>query len=83
MNFYEGVEVVFGTLSASAEVHRLGATHTLVQRSSVVWSFLGIVLVLMPAKSNTDCGLSGCTKMFCPWVYQLNNFQSLKKKTYQ
>ena len=31
MNFYEGVEVVFGTLSASAEVRTLGATHMLVQ----------------------------------------------------
>lgn len=31
MNFYEGVEVVFGTLSASAEVRTLGAMHMLVQ----------------------------------------------------
>ena len=35
MNFYEGVEVVFGTLSASAEVRRLGATHTLLRRRAV------------------------------------------------
>ena len=27
MNFYEGVEVVFGTLSASAEVRSVPATH--------------------------------------------------------
>ena len=50
MNFYEGVEVVFGTLPASAEVHRLGATHTLVQCNSVVCICPGTVLVLVPLK---------------------------------
>lgn len=44
MNFYEGVEVVFGTLSASAEVRRLGAMHTLLRRSAIVCIYLGTVL---------------------------------------